>query len=259
MNVTRFLRGLAFCLLPMMPGALYAESLTMPYSISTPPMDKPPVSTSRKGGAHGSHDPHAKLTPEMHVQVALQHKYEGRMGEAFSTLDRAISMNAQSAELFAVRGSFYLEQNNITAALSDLESALKIAPDSPAILTNRAQVYRQFGRIGEALQDLDRAIQLNPDLMAAYFNRGAIHYSSGEFALALKDFDSCVAIDPHTAGPYFNRASSKDALGDHEGAIQDIERFLELTENSEWKTTARQLLEKWQSAMPQNRSPENDS
>ncbi len=250
MNSLKFSILLSFFILPVFASTIYAETIEKPHSITKRVEQDKPLPSLREGGAHGSHNPHAKLTPQMHVQVALKHKAEGRMGEAFVALDQAISMNSQSAELFAVRGSFYLEQNNLSPALSDFESALKIEPDSPAILTNRAQAYRQFGRIREALQDLDKAIALNPDLMAAYFNRGAIHYSSGEFELALKDFDACIAIDPHAAGPYFNRASSKDASGDHQGAIEDIKRFMEMADNSQWKTTAQQLLEKWQSALP---------
>lgn len=234
----------------LLGSAGYADSLQKPYSIMQQTGEEMPVPAGRRGGAHGKHDPHSRLTPEMHIQVALQHKAEGRMGEAFRELDMAIAGNNQSAELYAVRGSFYLEQNNLSDALNDFESALKIAPDSPAILTNRAQAYRNFGRIREAIEDLDRAIVLNPDLMAAYFNRGAIQYSSGEYQLALKDFDSCIAIDPHAAGPYFNRASARDAVGDHQGAIEDIERFMELAESPDWKQTAQQLLEKWQAAVP---------
>lgn len=236
---------------------LYAESIPIPYSIKQPTSSSP--TAARKQGAHGRHDPHANLTPESQVQVALQHKAEGRTGEAFKTLDQAILLNQNSAELFAVRGSFYLEQNNISDALMDFESAIKIAPDSAAILTNRAQAYRHFGRINEALQDLTKAIQLNPDLMAAHFNRGAIHYSSQEYASALNDFDACIAIDPHAAGPYFNRASAKEALGDHDGAIADLKNFLEITSNISWKKTAQQLLDKWMAAAPAKQALKNDS
>ena len=197
-------------------------------------------------GAHGNKDPHNKLSPEMHLQVALQHKAAGRMGEAFQTLDQAIALNPQSAELFAVRGSFYLENKNISPALNDFEIALKMEPDSAAILTNRAQAYRHFGRIGEAIADLDRAIELNPQLVAAYFNRGSVFYSSEEYKRALSDFDNCIMLDPHAEGPYFNRAATRDALGDRKGAIEDMNRFIELSDNTEWKNSAAEILAQWQ-------------
>ncbi|MBT8129876.1 MAG: tetratricopeptide repeat protein, partial [Gammaproteobacteria bacterium] len=105
-------------------------------------------------------------------------------------------------------------------------------------------VYRQFGQIAQALDDLNRAIELNPDLVAARFNRGAIHYSSEEFELALSDFDQCIAIDPHTAAPYFNRGSTRHALGNKAGAMEDLERFIQLSDNEQWKATARDLMQR---------------
>lgn len=204
-----------------------------------------PETLTKKTGPHGAYDPHAGLTPEKHIQVALQHKQEGRLSEAMRTLTMAILQYGDNKELYAVRGSIYLEQGQPTEALSDIEKALKLAPDDSALLTNRAQVYRQFGQIEQALSDLNRAIELSPDLVAARFNRGAIYYSSEEFAKALDDFDQCVVIDPHAAGPYFNRASTKHALGDVAGAREDLNRFIQMSNNEQWKTTARELLQRW--------------
>ena len=249
---------LMLLMVALISATAQAESLEIPHSINKAlEQNTPPPSL--RSGAHGSKHPHAKLSPQKQVQIALQHKAEGRTGEAFRSLDEAISRNPLSAELFAVRGSLFLEKQDISQALSDFESALKLAPDSAAILTNRAQAYRHFGRISEALQDLDKAIQLNPDLLAARFNRGSIHYSSGDFQQALQDFDACVAIDPHAAGPYFNRASSKDALGDREGAILDIKRFIEIAGQSSWKETAEKLLKQWESAAPASQPEKNNS
>lgn len=223
---------------------LAADSVTTkPYTVQKLLDNK---HSSARGGAHGRNDPHAKLTPQMHIQVALQHKAEGRMAEAFMALNQAINSNPASAELLAVRGSFFLEKNNIASALSDFESAIVLDPESAAILVNRAQAYRHFGRIAEALADLDKAIKINPDLLAAYFNRGAIYYSSGEYKKALNDFDACIAINPHAAGPYFNRASAKDALGDREGAVTDIKHFMQMSADDKWKQVGQQLLDKWQ-------------
>ena len=203
-----------------------------------------PENITKKTGPHGVYDPHAALTPEKHIQVALQHKQEGRLSEAMSTLTRAILQYGDNKDLYAVRGSIFLEQGQPTEALSDLEKALKLDPDDSELLTNRAQVYRQFGQIAQALTDLNRAIELNPELVAARFNRGAIYYSSEDFEQALSDFDQCIAIDPHAAAPYFNRASTKHALGDVDGARQDLERFIQLSDNEQWKATARDLMQR---------------
>ena len=204
-----------------------------------------PETLAKKAGAHGTYDPHSSLTPEKHIQVALQHKQEGRMSKAMETLNAAILQTSDNKDLYAVRGSIYLEQGQSAKALSDIQQALTLAPDDSALLTNRAQVYRQFGQIKEALVDLDKAIKLSPDLVAARFNRGAIYYSRGDYQKALEDFDQCIAIDPHLAGPYFNRASAKHALGDVAGAREDVDRFIQISDSEKWKTTARDLLQRW--------------
>ncbi len=60
----------------------------------------------------------------------------------------------------------------------------------------------------------------------------------------MSDFDQCIAIDPHSAAPYFNRASTKHALGDTAGARADLERFIQLSDNEQWKATARDLMQR---------------
>lgn len=200
----------------------------------------------KPGRPHGERDPHRDLSPETQIRIALRHKMEGRPHEAINTLSNALMMHEKNAQLYAVRGSLYLEQGQSAKALSDLETSLRLNPDDAQALTNRSQAYRRFGRPLEALQDLDRAIELQPDLVAARFNRGAMHYENNEFGPALADFDRCVAVDPHAPAPYFNRAAVYDALGKRTEAVADLNRFMELTDNENWKKSARDILKAWE-------------
>jgi len=56
-------------------------------------------------------------------------------------------------------------------------------------------------------------------------------------------------VDPHQAAPYFNRASSYWELGRADEAMKDLERFLELSDNAEWRKSAEDLLKNWQAAL----------
>lgn len=213
---------------------------------SSIPPSLTPVVPATPGRPHSpAYDPHGKLDPETQIQIALQHKQEGRPQEALSTLALAIMSNPDNARLFAVRGSILLEQGRITPALADLEKAVMLAPIDAEALTNRAQAYRQFGRMDLALADLDRAIEVQPDLIAARFNRGAMRYGKQDFQGALKDFNHCIAIDPHLPGPYFNRAVVHDGLGDREAAMADLERFLRIEKNEDFKKQAWEVLDLW--------------
>jgi len=167
------------------------------------------------------------------------------MFEAIQSLSMAIAKYSDNVDLYAVRASLYMEQGKPAAALQDFSRHWSLHLMMPPYWLT-GQVYRQFGQIAEALADLDKAIKINPDLLPARFNRGANYYSSGEYKRALEDFDQCIVIDPHEAGPYFNRASIKQALGDAVGAKNDLNRFIQLSSSEQWKSTARELLIRWE-------------
>lgn len=219
-------------------------------AVSRAPMgvanDGASASATRPVGPHGQHDPHGALDPERLVKVALQHDREGRREQALKTLAEGIAKYPQAARLYAVRASLRLQMQQVSAALQDLERAVTLAPDDASIRVNRAQAYRAFGRHDEAMADLDKAVAIAPDLIAARFNRGALAYAQNEFDLALADFDHCIAVDPHTAAPYFNRASTYWELGRQADALRDLDRFIELTDNPEWRASATELKERWQ-------------
>ena len=189
-----------------------------------------------------SPNPHARLTPEQHIGVALQHAGEGRIEQAVDILNRAIHETPDHAGLLGARGGLMLSQDKTVDALKDLERAVSLAPQSALLLVNRSQAYRKFNRLDEAMADLDRAIELSPKLIPARFNRGVLYYGRTEYDKALADFDLCISLDENTPGPYFNRAITKDAMGDSEGAKQDLNQFIALTDNESWKQAARDTL-----------------
>ena len=195
---------------------------------------------------HLGPNPHATLSSEQHIAVAMQHADEGRMAEALDVLTRAIVANPTDPSLIGTRGSLLLAQDRVFDALVDLEKAVALAPDSALLLINRSQAYRKFNRPQEAMADLDKAVTLKPQLVPARFNRGVLLYGEARYMEALADFDVCIQVAPETAGPYFNRAITRDAMGDQAGAVSDMNRFLELSDNPEWNKVARDTMAKWE-------------
>lgn len=195
---------------------------------------------------HMGPNPHAKLRSEQHIAVAMQHVDEGRMDEALDVLTRAIVASPNDASLIGTRGSLLLAQDRVFDALVDLEKAVNLAPDSALLLINRSQAYRKFNRIQEAMADLDKAVALTPELVPARFNRGVLLYGGANYLEALADFDVCIRVAPETAAPYFNRAVTRDALDDQNGAVSDMNKFIELSDNPEWKKVAQDTLADWE-------------
>lgn len=206
-----------------------------------------PRQQTTAAGAHKQKDPHASLSPDKLVQVALQHLDEGRAPLALETLNEALGKFPNDTMLLSVRSSLFLQNQQTSLALADLNRAVDLNPHDPILLTNRAQAYRQFGRNDDARRDLDSAIELDQKFVAAYFNRGSLHFEAEKYDLALVDFNRCVELEPEVPAAYFNRASTHEALGDRNSAVKDLQHFLTLSPEASWAQVAEDLLKQWQS------------
>ena len=219
------------------------------------PATPPVVGADEKAGPlspgaikpHSSTYAHSGLSATEIAKVALMHQSRGEYEKALEVLAQGIAAHPQSAALYAVRGALYLELGEYAKAIADLSKSLELH-ENPDVLVNRALAYKAFGQREDALKDLNRALELDPHHIAAWFNRGTLYLEAGQPKKALPDLDRAVQLAPEVAGPYFNRAVAEWQLGKREEAIQDLERFIELAKPSEWKETAKKLLEEWKRA-----------
>ena len=233
------------------PPPAQTEAAPAPQEAATPPV----VGADEKAGPldpkaikpHNSTYAHSGLPPEEIAKVALMHQARGEYQQALDVLAQGIAAHPESAALYAVRGALYLQLGQYSKAIADLSKSLELH-ENPDVLVNRALAYKAFGQKEDALKDLNRALELDPHHVAAWFNRGTLYLEEGKPELALPDLDRAVELAPDVAGPYFNRAVAKWQLGKKEEAIQDLEKFIELAQPSEWKETAKALLEEWKNA-----------
>ena len=209
------------------------------------PIHVDPLDAGRASALHRGSNPHAKLSPEQHMEVAAQHMAAGRHPQAMAVLTHALSKYPDHAGLYNMRAALELEQQEIRGALADMEQAVRLAPENPLYRVTRAQLYLRFERKDEALQDLDAAVLLDPDLVPARFNRGALLANLGKEQEAA-DFDHCIAVEPHLPAPWFNRGSMYWALGEKEKARADIRHFIDLAREPGWKKAGEDLLRAWE-------------
>ncbi len=156
-----------------------------------------------------------------------------------------IEDHPQSAKLYAERASIYVQLKEVTPALHDISMAVDLDPNNADYRTNRAQLLRQFKKNKEALEELNKALEINPKHLGALFNRGALYFNTNKFEKALADFTACIKARPEVAPPYFNRAFTYEQLHDFKKAKADLQKFVELSDNPEWKRLAKDKLEEW--------------
>lgn len=86
---------------------------------------------------------------------------------ALESYDRALSLQAGSAEIHQFRATTFRRLGQIPRYLSEVQTALELDPENVVLLKDVAGVYRLLGDYPEARSSYQRVIELDPeDLMA---------------------------------------------------------------------------------------------
>jgi len=147
---------------------------------------------------------------------------DGKCDEAILELDRALNIDARSADAFFLRANAYIhkgDRDRVTddeptagdpsrayngkedyeKAIADYTAALAINPATPEILCARGHAYRRKGDYERAIEDYTVALGVKPDYRDALNSRGIVHYRRGDHKLAIKDWEAILKFDPNDA------------------------------------------------------------
>jgi tetratricopeptide (TPR) repeat protein len=135
----------------------------------------------------------------------------------------------QIADAYINRGYYYLSQpGRLPEALTDFNEALSLNSQSATIWHGRGNVLAAMGEDDSAIVNFDRAIALQPSWAGAVNNRGAVKLRRGQFADAIVDFSRALEIDARQRDALTNRASAYASLEQYERSLADSRRAIEL-------------------------------
>jgi hypothetical protein len=121
------------------------------------------------------------------INLALAHKAQGHVAQAFSDYNKAIEAEPDYADAYYNRGLEYLRQGNFTKAFDDCTKAIELNPDYAQAYNNRGLASFDQGRFKEAISDYDKAIGINSKYVEAYNNRAVVYYWLKEYDKAWED------------------------------------------------------------------------
>jgi tetratricopeptide (TPR) repeat protein len=78
-------------------------------------------------------------------------------------LDRALSLNPNSAVVHALRGLYFQRAGNNRAALTEFQTAATLQPDDPALYVSMGESYSKLGDLIRALEAYQYAANLVPE------------------------------------------------------------------------------------------------
>ena len=114
---------------------------------------------------------------------ALQHAaalvQQGRLDEAATHAERALSDPAARPVAYSVLGAIRLQQQRLTESAGFLEKAIALMPRLPGAQLNLAQVYQLQGKHDAALATVRRVLKQDPSNAAATSALDAFRQSAG--------------------------------------------------------------------------------
>lgn len=128
-------------------------------------------------------------------------------------------------ECLAYRGYFVEESKT---AFADFEQAYKLAPNNPTVLALRGRFYIYQNDEAKALKDFDKAAELGSRDENVYFHRGQIFAEMGEYRKAINDFTKVLKIEPNFSTAYIHRADAYTNLRAFDKAIADYDELVKL-------------------------------
>jgi tetratricopeptide (TPR) repeat protein len=128
------------------------------------------------------------------------HQQAGK-DEAFTYLERALSLNPKSAVVRTLRGLYFQRVGNNREALTEFQAAAVLQPDDPALYVSIGESFSKLGDMIRALEAYQYATSLAPDeisywrLLAQYCAQNNIHVKdvgilAAQKAVVLKADDS---------------------------------------------------------------------
>jgi len=94
-----------------------------------------------------------KPTPEAHHALGKVYLAQGKLDEAISEFDQALSGNRNEAQVYNDLGVAWLEKGDFNRSLESLDNALRLDNNLPDALFNRALCYEKQSRFAEAKVD----------------------------------------------------------------------------------------------------------
>ena len=137
-----------------------------------------------------------KSVPEVSYLYARASRGQGDDVNAVALATRAISLDANYADAYLLRGKTLLAMGDVKGAADDAAWLAGKAPDNEDVLLFEAQVEHAQGHDKEALECYDRAIQGNPFCLEAYRERGALRLATGDKDGAAADAVKVVELNP---------------------------------------------------------------
>jgi regulator of sirC expression with transglutaminase-like and TPR domain len=130
------------------------------------------------------------------MKSSVKQEQQGNLRGAIASVDRALSLNAQSAIAWAMKGDLLFKLQKFEQAIAAYDRAITVNPHDEQTWYNRGMAQFQLQEFELALSSFEQAINLQPSLYAAWKNKAISLLNLGRDGEALEVCDRALAMEP---------------------------------------------------------------
>lgn len=161
------------------------------------------------------------------VEEGLVHHRSGRLQEARTRYEAALSRVPRHADAWHLLGVLAMQQQRHADALDLISRAIEISPQA-TYFDNLGSALRSWGKYAAAVESHEQAIALDPSNFRAHNNLGMALLDMRLPAAAAASFRKSLAIDPNFAEAHSNLGNVLRELGELETAADHCRKAIAL-------------------------------
>ena len=170
--------------------------------------------------------PNAHLQPDALHLFGLIQSAQGRLNQARSLFEEAISIAPRNAQILNSYANLLDDLGEIDSAISVFEKAIEIDPNYVDAMINLGIVATTAKRFQMADKSLRNATRISPELSKGWSSRGWMEQQRGASEEALNCFDKALRIAPSDIQVRQNRAIALRMLDEPEAALAEFDQLI---------------------------------
>lgn len=159
------------------------------------------------------------------IQLLLEQK---KYDEALAELDRAEAGKPPTLASLRSRADIQIAQKKWDDSIVTIQKAIALVPQDAQLHGGLGRVYLQKRDFPNAEKEIKIALQLDHNNLAYWKDLSSTYYLGGNYPAAIATLDVIAKTEPPGPGEWFIRALCYDKLNQPKPALEAYQKFLEL-------------------------------
>lgn len=197
----------------------------------------------------------ARVPPDARQEFVLGRTALSRRSyeDAVTHLQKAISTYPEFFDARLLLATAFIDLREWSKAETVLKTALDLKPENSSTVLSLGEVYWRQKRFKDAEETLQAGLKLEDKSWHGHFTLGRLYWEMGDVTKAGAAIGKTLQLKPDFAEAHLLAGNILLRLNQQQRALFEYQEYLKLAPKGEFAPQARDLVQKLQKALPENR------